>query len=192
MPIPCARCEMPLSKWEYGADGKANCSLCGSGNTVRAFPAVLATAAAALPETALAGEASCFDHPNKRAVAGCSECGRYLCALCAVDFGPEIWCPSCVSKRAGRAHAANLETSRMLYDSMALTLPLASLILYPLTVLAAPASLVIALAKWKHPLSLVRRNRWRMVAALVISVTETVLWTWLVVYLFKAAATRAH
>src|SRR5882724_9741820 len=148
MPIPCARCEMPLSRWEPDT-GTAFCRLCGSNNTVHAFPAILANAAATRPESAMEGEAACFDHPGKRAVAACSQCGRYVCGLCSVENGAEVWCPSCVTMRAGRAQAANLETSRMLYDSIALTLPLASLIMWPFTIAAAPASLVIGVAKWK-------------------------------------------
>jgi len=203
---------MPLNKWEPDT-ATAVCRLCGSNNSVRAFPAMLANAAAARPESAMEGEAACFDHPGKRAVAACSQCGRYVCGLCSVDFGAEplaaglpaaqrqnqpgdavpresaaaettrlVWCPSCVSTRAGRAQAANLETSRMLYDSIALTLPLASLIMWPFTIIAAPASLVIGIAKWKSPRSLVRRTRWRLVAAMVISSIEIVAWVWGIAY----------
>src|SRR5947208_16280179 len=129
MPIPCARCEMPLSRWEPDT-GDARCTLCGARNSVRAFPAILADTAVSRPESAMEGEAACFDHPGKRAVAACSQCGRYVCGLCSVDFAAQVWCPSCVTTRAGRAQAANLETSRTLYDSIALTLPLASLILW--------------------------------------------------------------
>src|SRR4051794_9668325 len=181
MPIPCARCEMPLSKWEFQTD-TAHCTLCGANNSVRAFPAILANTAAARPESAMEGEAACFDHPGKRAVAACSQCGRYVCSLCSVDFGAEVWCPSCVTARAGRAQAANLETSRTLYDSIALTLPLASLIMWPFTIVAAPAALVISIAKWKAPRSLVRRNRWRLVAAMMISSIEIVAWVWGIAY----------
>jgi hypothetical protein len=209
MPIPCARCEMPLSRWEPDT-GTAMCRLCGSNNSVRAFPAMLATASAARPESAMEGEAACFDHPGKRAVAACSQCGRYVCGLCSVDYATEplpaaerrnqlgepvpresaaaettrlVWCPSCVSTRAGRAQAANLETSRMLYDSIALTLPLASLIMWPFTIVAAPAALVISIAKWKAPRSLVRRTRWRLVTAIVISSVEIVAWVWGIAYI---------
>src|SRR4051812_20259243 len=204
MPIPCARCEMPLSRWEPNT-GTAICRLCGSNNSVHAFPAMLPTAAAVRPESAMEGEAACFDHPSKRAVAAGSQCGRYVCGLCSVDFGSEplpaterqkqvgdfvpresaaaeiarlVWCPSCVTTRAGRAQAANLETSRTLYDSIALTLPLASLIMWPFTIVAAPAALVIGIAKWKSPRSLVRRSKWRLVAAIAISSVEIVAWVW--------------
>jgi hypothetical protein len=191
MPVPCARCSMPLSQWEYQEGGTAVCPACGSGNTVRAFPAMLATAATVLPENALEGEAACFDHPGKRATAACSQCGRYVCGLCSVEFGTEVWCPSCVTTRAGKARSANLETSRMLWDTMTLTLPLASIAMWPLTFVAAPAALAIGIAKWKQPLSLVRTNRWRTVLGLVLATAEVIGWVWVIIYLLTRPAVRS-
>ena len=69
MPVPCARCSMPLPKWELLKADVASCPSCGSSNTVHLFPAALADAATVRSEAALEGEATCFDHPGKRAVA---------------------------------------------------------------------------------------------------------------------------
>ena len=66
MPVPCARCELPLARFEYEAGGTATCTPCGARNTVLVFPALLAPAASARAEAALAGEAACFEHPAKR------------------------------------------------------------------------------------------------------------------------------
>jgi len=184
MPVPCARCNMPLPKWELASGAEAVCTLCGSSNMVRLFPAALSEAnLPARPETALDGEAACFDHPSKRAVAACQQCGRFVCQLCSVEFNGQVWCPSCVAAGAGRAKSANQVTSRTLYDSLALSLPLVSLLLYPLTIAAAPASLVLTAMRWGQPISLVRRNRWRFVAAVLISLTEIGLWSLLIYYL---------
>jgi hypothetical protein len=175
---------MPLPKWELATGGAAVCTTCGSRNTVLAFPAALASTHA-LPgtEAALEGEAACFDHPARRAVAACQQCGRYVCQLCSVDFGGQTWCPSCVAAGAGQARSANRETSRTLFDSAALILPLASLLLYPFTIIAAPASLVLSAMKWSQPLSLVRRSRWRFLAAILISLAEIAGWAVLIAFL---------
>jgi B-box zinc finger len=157
---------------------------------VRAFPALLTADATPRPEAALEGEAVCFDHPGKRATSACSQCGRYLCGLCTVEFGAEVWCPSCVATRAGRAQAANLETSRALFDSVTLTLPLASLAVWPVTFLAAPAALAIGIAKWNHPLSLVRRSRWRIVLGILLALAEIVGWAWVIAYLLTRPPVR--
>ena len=150
---------------------------------VRAFPAMFAPAtASARPDAALDGEAACYDHPNKRAVAACQQCGRFVCQLCAVEFGDRTWCPTCVAAGSGQAKAANLDTSRTLYDSIALTLPLASIAMWPFTALAAPAALVLAVARWSRPRSLVRRTHVRFVAAILISAAEIVAWVWGIAY----------
>jgi len=175
---------MPLPKWELAAGDVAICTSCDSANRVRVFPAILAPPqASARAEVALDGEGTCYDHPSKRAVAACHQCGRFVCRLCSVESGSEIWCPSCVAAGAGKAKSANLDTARTLYDSTALILPLISLLLYPFTLIAAPASLVLSAMTWSRPLSLVRRNRWRFVAAILISLTEICLWTLVIVYL---------
>lgn len=175
---------MPLPKWELAGGGEAVCTLCGSRNMVRVFPAAFQDRhAPALPEGAAEGEAACFDHPNKKAVAACQQCGRFVCQLCAVEFGSETWCPSCVAAGAGKARSASGEAPRTLYDSLVLTLPLASLLLWPLTMVAGPAAVALAVMKWRQPLSLVRRRRWRFVAGGLIGLAETVLWGWGIVYL---------
>jgi hypothetical protein len=179
---------MPLPKWELANGDAAVCTACGSSNQVRVFPAILGTSSApAQPEAALEGEAACFDHPGKRAVAACSQCGRFVCQLCSIRFGQETWCPSCVAAGAGKAKEAKLETSRNLYDSTALLLPLVSLFMWPLTIVAAPASLVLSLVKWKYPLSLVRRYRWRFVVAIAVGLAECVGWAWGIVYVASRA-----
>jgi len=179
---------MPLPKWELATSEAVLCASCGSSNTVRVFPAVLAPAGGpAKPEAASEGEAACFDHPNKRAVAACRHCGRFVCRLCAVEFGAEIWCPSCVAAGSGPA-AANPETSRILYDSVALLAPFAALIVWPLTAIAAPGTVVFALARWSRPLSLVRRSRWRFLAAILVALAECAAWIWGIAYFAARSA----
>jgi len=174
---------MPLPKWELASGDRAVCTRCGAANMVRVFPAALAPSAPARPEAALEGEAACFDHPSKRAVAHCQQCGRFVCQLCAVEVAGEISCPSCVAAGAGKARAANPETSRTLYDSIALLLPLVSLLLWPLTIVAAPAAVLLAVATWRRPISLVRRSRWRFVLAVVLGFAFIAAWVWFFAYL---------
>jgi len=178
---------MPLPKWELARSHEAVCTQCGSRNTVSVFPAAFQQHAPTLAEGAAEGEAACFDHPNKKAVAACSQCGRFVCQLCAVEFGGDVWCPSCVTAGAGKAKAATTESARTLYDSIVFTLPLFSLLLWPLTIVAAPAALALTVLRWKQPLSLVRRFRWRFLAGGVAAFVETGLWCWALVYLLTRA-----
>jgi hypothetical protein len=187
MPLPCARCQTPLPKWELASGDHAVCTNCGSTNTVRVFPALFSGEGAARPEPAAEGEAACFDHPNKRAVASCRQCGRFVCQLCAIRFGADTWCPSCVATGAGQAKAANTETSRSLYDTVALTIPLASFLFWPITLLTGPSTVVYSLMKWKQPLSIVRRFRWRFVLAILIGLAELGGWIWGILYYMARA-----
>jgi hypothetical protein len=189
MPVPCARCSMPLPDRAPVTDELTRCTLCGAENRVRVFPAAFESGPHVRPEAALEGEAACFDHPGKRAVAACSHCGRFVCQLCAVEFGKEIWCPACVTSRAGRAAEANLETSRTLHDSIALCVPLMSLVIWPLTIITGPGVVVYSIVKWRAPLSLVRRFRWRFVAAILIGLAQMAGWLVLIVYVLLRART---
>jgi len=182
MPVPCARCDAPLPHWELAASDTAVCTTCTAPNRVRVFPVAFDDRAAAHPESALEGEAACYDHPSKKAVAACSQCGKFVCQLCAVDWAGETWCPSCVAAGAGKAKAANLDTSRTLYDSVDLILPLVSLILYPFTLVAAPGSLLLTIMRWRRPLSIVRRNRWRFILAILVDLGMIVGWTFVIIY----------
>jgi hypothetical protein len=176
MAIPCGRCNAPLPGWELDTSDAATCTSCGSSNRVRIFAAALRQAAPVQTETAMDGEAACFDHPSKRAVAACRYCGRFVCGLCSVDFDNEIWCPSCVAGRAGGAHSANPETSRVLYDSIAVLTPALSLIFWPITIITGPGVVVFSILKWRQPLSLVRHNRWRFVLAILMGLAVTSGW----------------
>ena len=116
------------------------------------------------------GEASCYEHRSKRAVALCSHCGRFLCGLCEVEVGGSVWCPECLGASGSRPKLAALETSRTLYDSIALTLATWPLfIFFYASVFTAPAALYVAIRYWNAPSSLVPRKRWRQIAAILIA-----------------------
>ena len=67
-------------------------------------------------------QASCFYHPNKKASVPCDNCGRFLCALCDVDFGGRRLCPACIEAGSGTESETTLDTRRILYDKLALFL----------------------------------------------------------------------
>jgi len=184
MSVPCNRCGQPLPKWELSRQERAQCPDCGAYSIVRVFPALFySQTAPAAVEMAAQGEAACFDHPAKRAVAACGHCGRFVCQLCAVDFKGGVWCPSCFAAGDLRVKTAERENSRTLYDSIALTVALAPLVLWPFTALSAPIALFLAVRYWRRPLSLVRRWRWRSAFAILIALSEIAAWIWGASYL---------
>ena len=189
MSIPCNRCDRPLPKWELAGQDRAQCPECGAYSIVRVFPALFSETGPVATEPAAEGEATCFDHPGKRAAAACGQCGRFVCQLCAVDFKGGVWCPSCFAAGDYKAPTAELDNSRTLYDSIALTVAVAPLVLWPFTAISAPIALYLALRYWNRPLSLVRRMRWRSVLGILIALGEIAGWVWGTAYfLLKARA----
>jgi hypothetical protein len=188
MPVPCNRCHRPLPKWELAGQHAALCPECGARSTVRVFPALFyAQSGPVATEAAAEGEATCFDHTGKRAVAVCSHCGRFVCQLCAVDFKGAVWCPTCFTAGDYQAQTREFENSRTLYDSTALIASLAPLLAWPFTLISGPVALFIALRYWNRPLSLVRRWRWRAALAAAIALCEIGGWAWGVTYLVLKA-----
>jgi hypothetical protein len=188
MPIPCNRCDQPLPKWELAQQDAVMCPECGAESTVRVFPALFYSKTGPVAtEAADEGESTCFDHPTKRTVAACGHCGRFVCSLCAVEFKDGIWCPACFTAGDFRKQDSGFQNSRTLYDSIALTLALAPLLIWPITLLSAPAALYVALRYWKRPKSLVRRIPWRGALAALMALAEMTGWIWLTAYLVMKA-----
>jgi hypothetical protein len=131
------------------------------------------------------GDATCFYHSSKRAAAPCSQCGRFLCALCSVQLSGVVWCPECIEAGRTRKRMVNLENQRTLYDSIALALSTWPLLFffYP-TLVTAPAALFFSIFYWKRPTSLVRRHpKIRLVLALILSLIQIGIWITLVIFM---------
>ena len=200
MAIRCTGCGSPLSNdvLESGnnaAGSKASgnnaarefrpCPFCGSETLVFAFSALFTCGSVptAAEMAAGIGDATCFYHASKRAAAPCSQCGRFLCKLCSVDFSGAVWCPECIEAGRTRKRVVNLENQRTLHDSVALALATwPALLVYP-SLVAAPAALFLSIAYWKRPSSIVRRHpKFRLVLAMIFSVVQIGLWITLFVW----------
>jgi hypothetical protein len=154
------------------------CPSCYRALTIEIFPALFRERATIDAGTlALAeGEACCYEHAAKRAVSLCNQCGRFLCALCEVDVGGAIWCPSCLQLDKPAPGLNALETRRTLYDSISLALATwpAFLFFYP-SIFTAPVVVYLAIRYWKAPSSLIPRNKWRFIVALLIAFLQLAL-----------------
>jgi DNA-directed RNA polymerase subunit M/transcription elongation factor TFIIS len=115
------------------------------------------------------GEAECFYHPGKKAVAACSGCGRLLCALCEIDWDSRILCTRCLQAGRQKQQIQTLERGRTHYDSIALHLAFWPLIIWPFTIITAPAVIFVVLRYWKHTKSIVPRSRYRHVLAFLLA-----------------------
>jgi hypothetical protein len=118
------------------------------------------------PAAALSDQATCFFHPDKAFQACCQRCGRFVCALCDLQLGAEHVCPTCFAR--GRADSgagagkAEWRHRDVLYDSIAVTIGWAWIIIWPTIVAALPATIFLHVKYRKAPRSyLIPRSGWR-------------------------------
>lgn len=144
-----------------------SCPSCAKRLQIRTWASAnrAANAAAAMPD-----QATCFFHPEKVFQACCRRCGRFVCALCDLQLGNEHVCPSCFER--GRADsAAGGATAEwrhrdVLYDSIAAALGWLWPLVWPVVVVALPATIVLHVKYHKAPRSyLIPRSGWRFWAA---------------------------
>jgi len=189
--LACPKCSEPWPADPMELAALAACPGCAKVARVLAFPALFretAPVVAPLDQVLSEGEASCFYHPAKRATVPCGACGRFLCALCDVKLGDRNLCPGCVETGRTKGKLTELEPARTLWDSAALTLALLPLILCGyLTVLTAPATLVVAWMGRKKPSSIITRGRWRLWTAVILAVLQIAAWITLAVLFFTGA-----
>jgi hypothetical protein len=131
------------------------------------------------------GESGCFYHPQKRAVVPCDLCGRFLCAVCDLEFGGQHMCPQCLDSGAKRGRLQSLERQRTRWDQIVVSTLFVPLIFcwvfLPLTCLAA---LVMIVWKWNAPPSLVSNTRLFLILGAALAVLELaggVIGWWLIV-----------
>ena len=178
--LSCPKCRRELPAVELDA-GACSCGGCGSAYVFVGFPARRATRSVVRARNVAEGEeASCFFHAENQAEAVCDGCGRYLCAVCSIPMGGRTLCPSCIA--AQKDTGEQVIKSRMLYDSLALTLAVLPMIIWPFTVVTGPIALGMVIYGWRKPGSLVRGRRWRMIVAAIIAVVQISVWLFILGY----------
>jgi hypothetical protein len=174
----CPGCRLPLPGHLLVSQALATCPACDRRILVEIFPALLRPAAATAPAETIVeeGVASCFYHPQKKAVVPCQSCGRFLCALCDVDFNGTHLCPTCLESGQSKGKISYLETHRVLWDSASLSLALLPLLIWPFTLVTSPVALGLAIYSFNRPGSLVRRGRARAYLAILLSLVQLAGW----------------
>ncbi len=130
-------------------------------------------------------QAGCFYHPQKKAVVLCAYCGRFLCALCDVEWGGEHLCPACLETGKKKGRIISLERRRVLYDAAALKLAVYPVLMFWFTLLTAPIALYIAIRHWNSPTSILGRTHVRSVLAILLSSLEILAWALGIAYIFS-------
>ena len=178
MALACPECGFELKPAFFESSDFRNCQICGVEVSATPFPACFADSKTITAMELDRGEdeTSCFHHDSKKAIADCTRCGKFLCALCAVEVGSDVLCPECLVSGEQKASDPRLERERTLYDSIALTIAILPAMTISLSILGAPAAMYVALRYWRRPSSLVRRFGWRKYAAVLIALAQLAFW----------------
>jgi hypothetical protein len=192
MPLLCPECGFELKSAFLESTEFRACHVCGFETSALPYPACFAPAAVITAADLQRDEedASCFYHEAKKAVHSCSQCGRFLCALCSAQIGDDILCPNCiVSGEKGKSPEARLERERKLQDSLALMVAVLPALTISFSIIGGPIATYLAIRYWKRPSSIVRRYAWRKWLALALGLAETGGWIWFFTYLALNRAT---
>jgi len=176
--LECTKCMAMLGREVLNTSEMTHCPSCGAEIRADIFPALFRETAGGDPSEILLtdDEASCFYHPGKKAVIPCDACGRFLCALCDVDFNDRHLCPTCLETGKRKHTIKNLEISRKLYDNMALLLAVfPAIFLWP-TIITAPMVIFIVIRYWEAPGSIIPRTRIRFILAFIIASVQIIVW----------------
>jgi hypothetical protein len=178
-PVECPSCKAPLADQLFNQTELVPCASCGGMLRADVFPAFFRPIASGRDGEALIieSEASCFYHPQKKALLPCEGCGRFLCALCDCELHGQHFCPACLQSGQKKGKIKRLEQERTLYDNIALSLAVYPLLIFYFTLVTAPMSLFVAIRFWNAPRSIVHRTRARLVIAIVIASLELAAWT---------------
>jgi hypothetical protein len=186
--VACPGCQARLPPDFFNLNHFVSCPSCETSLRIRVFPALTrpempVVAAPVLTE----GESSCFYHPQKRAVVTCDRCGRFLCALCDIEVGDKHRCPGCLSSAGNKP--PELEKSRTLYDGLALMLATFPLLVWPFTVITAPAALYLTVRHWRTPLSIFPRTKIRFILAFLFAGAQVAAWCYFAYVFYKIQTT---
>ncbi len=169
------------------------CPVCHAPLQAMVFPAVLEDRRSAgeqgLTTKLDDAEAGCFYHPAKRAVQACDGCGRFLCGLCDLELEGKHLCPGCLEGGRTTGKIAKLQNRRVLHDNMALAVAVLPLLMWPFTIISAPAALYMVVRHWKTPGSIIPRTKVRFVIAAIFAIAQIVGWCLLAYFLISNLGT---
>lgn len=168
MPVP----DLPLVQ-KYGENYVKR------GHDIRLFPALIREKGTVQTDAVLEeGQSSCYFHPKLPATALCEVSGRMICDLCSTEWkGQTVSFESLQTILANGKGKTATEQVRTRWDDIALSLAVFPMLFFLLTIVTAPAALIICLWHWrKGPTSVVRTSRWRYLVAGLLALGQIALW----------------
>jgi hypothetical protein len=175
--LRCPRCQIGLPVALTGPPELVPCPGCREPLHVDVFPALFRPPppVSVGEKVLIEGEASCFYHPQKKAVVPCASCGRFLCALCDVELNDQHLCPSCLETGKKKGKIVNLQNQRIRYDRLAFSLGIVPFLIPPLWFIlpvTGIGAIYVVARYWKSPLSLVTGHKGWFIAGLVLGFVQ--------------------
>ena len=184
--VSCTKCNSTLTGQIINTYSAVPCPSCAALLRADVYPALYREIPTGRSGDSLQldKEAGCFYHPRKKAVVPCSTCGRFVCALCDVALNGQHLCPSCFEKGKTKRKIKNLENQRTCYDTIALMVASASIVLYWFAFLTAPFVIYLTIRHWNSPTSIIPRTKIRFVLAFIIACLQLAVWIFVFSKLF--------
>lgn len=176
--IACPNCRTIQSADTVNTGRMATCQACQVLLRIDVFNAFLRRdePEAAVQSAHAHGQAECFYHPGKLAVAPCASCGRLLCAVCQVELDGRNLCMGCLQAGRDKQKITALQHRHVRYDEIALNLAFWPVLTIFLTLLTAPAAIYFAVRHWRTPSPVLPKGRFKSILAVVLAVVQIAGW----------------
>ena len=164
--LRCSACDRALSLPDAAGTEVLACRNCGNTTRIWLFPALFVEKNADVAQHVVdEGHSSCMNHPTKKATTVCDGCGKYLCALCDIDWNGEHRCAHCIEHQKNASKDNALRTEYIHYDRIVLMLVLAAIPahMFLIGVLFSPVAVFIAWRYWNEPWRPVPYRKWGMI-----------------------------
>ena len=183
--LTCPKCHRQLPSDLANVPEMGHCPACNTALHLSVFPALYQplTAGSMGDKVVLDNEASCFYHPQRKAVIPCDSCGRFLCALCDIELQDQHLCSNCLESGKKKGTFKHLDNQRMLYDTIALRLAVYPLVLFFFwffTIITAPIAIIVSIRYWNAPSSLLPRTKARFIIAILLAGIQIAVWGYMI------------
>lgn len=178
MILKCPTCESKISLERINEKDFTDCPGCKRLGRFEVYPALFRELVATKLDmpVVVAGESTCFYHEDKKASVPCSNCGRFICKLCDIDFDGQHLCPGCFDHTSQKDDNANLKKESLQYDEVALALAFFPIIIWPLTFVTAPMAIYMVFRYWNKSKSVLPRTKFRFILAFIFALGQIGMW----------------
>ena len=174
--LRCSACGHAMALPNEVGAADLSCGHCSAITRFWLFPALFRPRKSAEAQLIVdEGHSSCMNHPDKKATTVCDGCGKYLCALCDIDWAGEHLCSTCIEHRRDGANN-ELKTEYIHYDRIVFAMAVVSMFLYFFGVIVAPIALYIGWRYWKETWRPVPYRKWGMIFSIILSFIVMAIW----------------